>query len=265
METVKISTQEEQLRKHCISTLSIHLEKSHQVDMSQYPFLNQSILPPCRAVDHEAYIKTLATKSNPDEYWKFVFTLVDALWGIDKSIVKEEFSSLNHPIYLEHVSRYEAFNVWLKNAIKSLTLREVVSTNNYLEKILHYLAGKQLFQAADLAIQHKDFRLATLLSQACSSELHADLQAQFNKMPEWTHYISDPIRCRIYRLLAGFCEKEIYQNLDWKRAYAFHAWYKYGPRANINSITSDFQHSFQNQKCAVPLPPYLEVVFHFCF
>lgn len=232
--------------------LNLHFDKSKEMQS------DGSSPVPFRVLDRDSYLKALTERRDADEYWKLVFHLVNALWGVEFS-GKKKFPSREESSYLEHVARYEAFNLWLKSAVDSITKSEVSASKDFMEQIFHYLCGKQLSQASRLAIQNKEFRLATLLAQGSSPELHSDLFYQL-QVPEWQDpQFMTPAKKKIYYLLAG--AREVCNNLDWKRALGIHLWYITNPRVNLSYVLKEFVQSFKLGFCNVPLPPYLEVYF----
>ena len=74
-------------------------------------------------------------------------------------------------------------------------------------------------------------------------------------------------RLKIYILLAGEVtfnlsnnktRINVCENLDWKRQFGLHLWYKHLPVENISRALESFEKSVFDNNCRKPFPPYIE-------
>lgn len=169
--------------------------------------------------------------------------------------------------------------------------------DNYLSSIFSLLTGNRLLEACNLAVENQDYRLALLLCQSSGgndsvrsmirkqlSEWHTSNVNIFNQL-NWTYaliflvtfffsidfqtdkYINTD-RLKLFTLISGQLTYNlssnqsqfvnVCENLDWKRQFGLHLWYKCLPINSINDAVIAYEKSVQEGICNRPVPPYIE-------
>ncbi len=207
-------------------------------------------------------------------HMKDVFQLVHALWSTESSAADVFYSFLSPSEasleYPENIARRMGLNHWLKSVTKDKVELEVGFAGSSLDALFSRLTGKQVYEAAKLALEEKDYKLATLVSQSTSyTSFSQDILAQLSIWQESgaLSLISDK-RLKIYKLLSGdvnttvkyctSCDLLYYRGLDWKRCFSLHFWYGTQSNATIDSILTQYEKSSKANYCTPPLAPYLE-------
>ncbi|XP_050416506.2 nuclear pore complex protein Nup98-Nup96 isoform X1 [Patella vulgata] len=215
-------------------------------------------------------------KWHPDEgtiqHMSMVFNLCVALWG---NMPGYQYHS--EDVYAIHQARREMLSQWLSNTGADKIYREVneskFKTNAHLEAIFSHLTGGQIAEACLLAQQSGDHRLALLLAQSAGSCISKQLLEQ--QLQDWKEVGANEfikkMRLRLYILLSGQLVLSttdddiinICEDLDWKRAFALHLWFKCKSNALIEEALQEYDEAFQGSDqyrsyAQPPLPPYLE-------
>ncbi len=166
--------------------------------------------------------------------------------------------------------------------------------DNYLSSIFSLLTGNRLLEACNLAVENQDYRLALLLCQ--SSGGNDSVRAMIRKqLSEWqtsnvsiflilnssfkalirafksilqTDKYINADRLKLFTLISGqltyklSCNQSqfvnVCENLDWKRQFGLHLWYKCLPINSINDAVIAYEKSVQEGICNSPVPPYIE-------
>ena len=183
---------------------------------------------------------------------------------------------------LTEVRRRKRLEKWLEDVVRGDVeeqLREIAAggvTDAGAKRIFALLSGHQIERACEAAMDSKDFRLATLLSQAGGDDsFRADIVLQLAKWKEYRvdSHISKGYR-RIYEILsgnvgisAGNSEGDkidqsptihMSEGLDWKRAFGLQLWYGKFQATVSTSLAKYEESTTADLKVASPLPLYLE-------
>jgi nuclear pore complex protein Nup98-Nup96 len=146
----------------------------------------------------------------------------------------------------------------------------------YLEAVFSLVSGRQIAAACSLANQHRDHKLALLLSQIASGTPNSRMLA-YEQMDVWRrmgiqHYITKG-RLRLFALLAGLmvweCDGEergggedvrVCHGLDWKRVLGLHLWYCSSPTSRVAEAVAQFTRAFMDETAYAlpPIPAYME-------
>lgn len=196
--------------------------------------------------------------------WK----LVQALWGQEHDVSvlnSSQFCPLaarDDPREIESMEtfhmvdlRREAISRWFEAA---LVTSDLVSTSE--AGILQLLCQHRIVEAAEMAIECGDFRLATLLSQAASYE-GADFRPLLaDQLSQWSEngtleFIEEDV-VMIYSLLAGSVEvltsrKE--KDVSWLASLALFFWYKRGPSTSLKTALTLYREAVAKQRAQAPL------------
>jgi len=200
-----------------------------------------------------------------------VWKLVHALWGNDPIVASGDSAQ-------KILRRKQLLSLWLQDEVKDSVIRESQRIRNsdesYLTQILAHLTGLQLPEAVQLAINHQDYILAALLSQAAS---HGRIQQDIrNQLAAWNeggvdasiHKIDDK-RVALYKILSGdlrttfryFSSDSV--RCDWKRNFGMHLWYTKPQNQStagdndgfVPQILSRYD-SYVSKSAVAPSPPY---------
>ncbi|KAJ3673771.1 hypothetical protein LUZ60_005763 [Juncus effusus] len=162
------------------------------------------------------------------------------------------------------LARRAGFSYWIQESVVDRVHEQIslLSDENYLEQILLLLTGRQLDQAAELAVSKGDVRLAILISQAGGSVLtRSDLAEQLEIWREngldFDFIESD--RVKIYELLSGNVFNAVNDLfIDWKRYLGLVMWYQLGPETPVQDIVKTYQRLLAESKVPEPVPVYLD-------
>ena len=183
---------------------------------------------------------------------------------------------------LAEIRRRKRLEKWLEDVVRGDVeeqLREFPTggtVDGGAKRIFALLSGHQIERACEAAMDCKDLRLATLLSQAGGDDsFRSDIKLQLAK---WREYRVDPHiskeHRRIYELLsgnvgisAGNLEGDaidqvqalyISEGLDWKRAFGLQLWYGKFHATVSESLARYEDSTVANLRTASSLPLYLE-------
>lgn len=118
-------------------------------------------------------------------------------------------SSMETPdISAELLMRRAGFSCWLQESVGHLVQQDLqhLKGNKYLKEIFTLLTGRNLEDAVEIALEHGDVRMSTLLCQAGGPiEMRSDVAAQ---LEVWVtegldKSLIEADRLSIYQLLAG--------------------------------------------------------------
>lgn len=201
-----------------------------------------------------------------DSYDRQVWELMDVLWG-NIAGFKTGDNPFNHH---NNMLRKNALSDWLENVIQSAANFET-NENNYVSSIISLLSAHKISDACDLAMSHKDYNLALLMSQIGSNQMIRALVA--DQLNEWRKSEADTLighnRLKVMTLVAGetffLFNKRIMntcENLDWKSAFALHLWYITSPCDSLMEALSMYEDAFSDDinKVNAPDPPYADTV-----
>ena len=170
---------------------------------------------------------------------------------------------------------------WLSSSVTTTVEAEArghMASQRTASLIFSYLTANQLERAAMTALETKNFRLATLLSQLPGDEeMRADIAEQLATWREEgvDSCISTEYR-KLYELMAGNVtvsngtvstslrdpsdrvpDLSIAEGLDWKRTFGLHLWYHTPHNARLERAVETYQDAVARVAgTAPPLPPY---------
>lgn len=225
------------------------------------------------------------------QHARMVWELVDALWGAPNVPASSEAEVVSAALAASHglapyeraVERRRALTRWLANTARQSPMPKqpltdaVNSTDDEeaLRAIFAALTEMDLAAAARKACSLKDYRLATLISQAAGPQRVRNMVRE--QLALWLERGSKAFvnkwRLRIFALLAGTLvwpdrseECVVTASLDWKRAFAVHLWYGCAASAEAGEGLARFEQAFTTALgdgsgagvAAPPHPPYKE-------
>lgn len=121
----------------------------------------------------------------------------------------------------------------------------------------------KITEASELALDHKYSNLSLLISQLSLTHrakalLQEQIESWYKSMT--ANHITVDFK-KLYILLSGIPIKEgvnIFENLDWKRAFGMHLWYICPSGAPIEVAIDLYKKAFEQQGYAdIPNPPYI--------
>lgn len=180
----------------------------------------------------------------------------------------------------DHVAgtrRKLALSKWLEDAVAPAMDADLAKAgDDRPAKVFALLTGNRPDRAMQSAMDGNDLRLATLVSQAGSSdEFRAEVRRQLD---DWTKYKSNSLigytYRKIYALLAGIPDVSegnpergadhapdvlVAENLDWKRAFGLYLWHGCPFEFSVADVLESYTAALSSaHPPAKPLPPYLE-------
>jgi nuclear pore complex protein Nup98-Nup96 len=170
-----------------------------------------------------------------------------------------------------------ALSKWLEDAVAPAMDADLVKAgDDRPAKVFALLTGNRTDRAMQSALDGSDLRLATLVSQAGSSdEFRAEVRRQLD---DWTKYKSNSLigytYRKIYALLAGIPDVSqgnpergadhapdviVNENLDWKRAFGLYLWHGCPFELGVADVLEQYTEALSSSHPpSKPLPPYLE-------
>lgn len=142
------------------------------------------------------------------------------------------------------VRRKAALSAWLEDSVTHSVDASIKNTPsaNAASTAFTLLTGNQVEKACEVAMDGGNIKLATLISQASGDfEFREDLRAQLEVWREQRVdvHVNEGVR-KVYALLAGVLDivegsngtglercrdVDIFEGLDWKRAFGIHFWF----------------------------------------
>ncbi|BEI93211.1 uncharacterized protein CcaverHIS019_0508390 [Cutaneotrichosporon cavernicola] len=170
-----------------------------------------------------------------------------------------------------------ALSKWLEDAVAPAMDADLAEAgDDRPAKVFALLTGNRTDRAMQSALDGNDLRLATLVSQAGSSdELRAEVRRQ---LEDWTKYKSNSLigygYRKIYALLAGIPDVSagnpergadhapdviVNENLDWKRAFGLYLWHGCPFELGVADVLEHYTEALSStHPPSKPPPPYLE-------
>ncbi|GMK55427.1 hypothetical protein CspeluHIS016_0204830 [Cutaneotrichosporon spelunceum] len=175
------------------------------------------------------------------------------------------------------IRRKLALSKWLEDAVAPAMDADLAKAgDDRAAKVFALLTGNRVDRAMQSAMDGNDLRLATLVSQAGSSdEFRAEVRRQLD---DWTKYKSNSLigytYRKIYALLAGIPDVSagnpergadhapdviVNENLDWKRAFGLYLWHGCPAELGVADVLEQYTEALSSSyPPSKPLPPYLE-------
>ncbi|KAG5889547.1 hypothetical protein JTB14_024955 [Gonioctena quinquepunctata] len=214
--------------------------------------LDDNRIPTFEMIKNHSYLKKqtglfskLMTQHNTKEsrYLHSVWTLTEALWGPTEETIS---------------NRRHLLSEWLKTN----TNFNELPTKETEKNLFNLLSVFKIVDAANLAMDERYPNLALIISQLSLTNrtkifLQEQIESWYKSMT--ANHIGDDMK-KIYLLLSGVSVKEelnVFQNIDWKRAFGMHLWYVSPTGAPIEMAIELYKKSFEEQGYAeMPNPPY---------
>lgn len=178
-----------------------------------------------------------------------IWKLCEALWG-----TREENTIANRRYLLSE---------WLKFNTSNEIDQEMNSlSKSAADTIFNLLSVFKVYEAADFAMDNKFPNLSLLISQLCLTNktklfLQEQIELWYNSLT--SNHITDDVK-KIYLLLSGLPNREdinVFENVDWKRAFGMHLWYICPNGAPVETAVELYKNAFETHGYAEkPLPPY---------
>jgi len=181
-----------------------------------------------------------------------VWDLVNALWGHDGT------ADENRSTYHSRISRRTALSKWLTEVLAKEIGKELdgckAEDDGHLDTIFCLLTGQQIEKACKVACDHREYRMALLLSQASGdSQIKHLLREQLG---EWIKQGADEFmnikRLKIFQLLSGLMvgmtahgQINLCKDLDWKRSFALHLWFYCSTTTSIAKALEEYQNAYK--------------------
>lgn len=215
-------------------------ESSIQIDSSEVPLfvVNKGFRCLLRHQDVAARLDE-EDYTEPLSYYRQVWNLCLALWGPNSATATD---------------RREQFSQWLEDAatphVKNELGIHIFQKSVALKNIFVYLTGHRIDEAVELAMERGYPRLSALISQASAHEsARLDINEQ---LANWqaTGVINNIEKdiMKIYMFLGGvpmISNINVCENLDWKRALAFHLWYMCPPGISLIHAACAYRTAFE--------------------
>lgn len=225
-------------------------------------YVNTAKIPLFKILKSDVYLRKqtelfekLSTQYNSSKanYLHSIWTLCTALWGPSENTV---------------ANRRYLLTEWLKTTCNSddITLNKgpFKSAEDAAQMILAYLSIFKTFEAAGIAIDNKMPNLSLLLSQLSVANdpkgfIQEQIEIWYSSLA--SNHISKEMK-KLYLLLAGIPTKDdvnIFEGINWKRAFGMHLWYISPNGAPIDNATELYTTAFEEYGYAErPNPPYVQ-------
>lgn len=247
---IKINnTEKDVLENQLIDSLKIVLDESSCV-------LSSDNIPTFKIIKGASYLKRqcelfekVFDKNNANsKYLLSIWKLCLTLWGPGPNTISD---------------RRHLLSEWLKDSCGSEFHHAQISDKaTALSHIFNLLTVFKISEAADLAMENHFPNLSILISQlSITNRTKLFLQEQINN---WynsmiVNHIHPEVK-KLYLLLSGIPLKDdinIFENIDWKRAFAMHLWY-ICPNGTANEFAIElYKEAFEKfNYVEKPLPPY---------
>ncbi|ERL95449.1 hypothetical protein D910_12711 [Dendroctonus ponderosae] len=253
LQSVDASSRYDHLKDVLTDCLKVVLEEStFQLSASKVPTF-KILKSDLYLKKQSAIFEKLASQYNSSEvdYLYSIWTLCAALWGPNENTI---------------ASRRYLLSEWLKStcATDDLTLKAgpFKSVTEATESIFTHLSIFKVLDAAGIAMDAKLPNLSLLvaqlsLSNAPKSFIQEQVDIWYNSMA--ANHITPELK-RLYLLVSGIPTKEdvnIFDGIDWKRAFGLHLWYICPNGAPIQTAIDLYKKAFEEYAYAErPNPPY---------
>lgn len=186
--------------------------------------------------------------------WNLVSALFDPLFSSNTVLPELDAAS---GAALQTRLRDQRFSQWLADAVANTVKSDVARATNIADKIFAQLTGNQRSEACANAISVGNFRLATLIPLAGGDRsVMQDVEQQVSawRKKNELQYIDKSYR-NIYELLSGNAtvlqtldmakhDNNEELNLDWKRAFGLHFWFRASEDTQIIQALSSYEAAF---------------------
>ncbi|XP_075227929.1 nuclear pore complex protein Nup98-96 [Lycorma delicatula] len=198
-----------------------------------------------------------------DPGFESIWELCVALWGdLPDSVDADEES------HQRVMDRKKAVSTWLETYVNESVKDDLAQVEvNSPEAAFALLTGHQIYEACKMAQDMGDHYASLLVSQVGTGEAVRTLAEK--QLCQWVETQADKlidcIRLKLIMLVAGIpllqateTTINIFDGLDWKRAFALHLWYVCSTSASVTDALLKYESAFDNANCyaASPLPSY---------
>ncbi|GMF37117.1 unnamed protein product [Phytophthora fragariaefolia] len=150
--------------------------------------------------------------------------------------------------------RREAISQWFEFALKDSSDVGGIDSFPSPEGVLRLLCQHRISEAADMALDCGDFRLATLISQAVSYEGTDFRNLMETQLAQWSENgtldFMDKTHVLVYSVLAGNVDvlsAQKGENMSWIACLALFLWYKHGPATSLKSAMTLYEDAVSKQ------------------
>ncbi|KAE8887321.1 hypothetical protein PF003_g28592 [Phytophthora fragariae] len=207
-----------------------------------------------------------APNASSEKHTLLLWKLVQALWGQEHGAklgdrpdsVFYPLASRDDPNEVETLDtfqtidlRREAISQWFEAALKDASDTDGSPSP---EGVLRLLCQHRITEAADMALDCGDFRLATLISQTASYEGTDFRNLMETQLAQWSENgtldFMDKTLVLVYSVLAGSVEVLSAQkgiSMSWIACLALFLWYKRGPATSLKSAIVLYEDAVSKQ------------------
>lgn len=200
---------------------------------------------------HAKLAQTLGHLTTLDSYAASVWSLCASLWGDREEL--EGQPELGHNVVM---FRRDMFSEWLEDVITDADLLSIrpQGHSSYLDQLLDLLFSHKVADACEIAISNNDYNLSLLLSQLSGGSAVKQLvnhQLALWQDVEADKYIEEK-RLRALMIVAGLPIFEsnqgvinIFDDMDWIKALAYHLWYLSSPTSSITDALYSYEQTLE--------------------
>nr|CAI5817793.1 unnamed protein product [Callosobruchus analis] len=228
------STKGDVMQEYLKTSLEVVLEEStYNTDSENVPtfkvFGGQSYLEKQTALFRDIMKQF---ENEQSRYLHSIWTLAEVLWGPGEDSVS----------YRRHL-----LSEWLKF---NTDVEETASSHDTAQQLFNHLSRFKITEAANLAVEKHYPKLSLLISQlSLTNEAATFLQEQVELWYKnlTAQHITKDMK-KIYLLLAGIPHKQeenIFEGIDWKRAFSMHLWYVCPAGAPIEAAIDLYKKAFE--------------------
>ncbi|KAI9922711.1 hypothetical protein PsorP6_001331 [Peronosclerospora sorghi] len=204
-----------------------------------------------------------------EKVYLLVWKLVQALWGQEHDVTNEDRQGTGcYPLLSRNDSnevetmesfqsidlRREAISRWFEAALNDVANEGISDGSPSSEGILRLLCQHRIVEAAEMAVDCGDLRLATLIAQAASYEHTTFRGLMETQMAHWKDNESlklmDQTVILIYSVLSGTVEvvsAKKGSQMSWIACLALFLWYKRGPAMSLKSAVAHYEDTVRKE------------------
>lgn len=217
--------------------------------------------------DHLDIARLIASEGIFEALCVEVWSLCAALWG-----AREELEDVEESAHMSIMFRRDLFSEWIEEVVTDSTAKEMTGTlkgkkQEYLDQLLELICTHKVLDACELAFENNDINLSMLLAQISGGPTVRQLLQ--HQLSSWQDVEADKFidarRLKIFMLIAGIPllssthgTINIFEKLDWLKAFALHLWYLCSPTASITDALINYEKSFESSEffAQPPTPAY---------
>ncbi|CAI5720972.1 unnamed protein product [Peronospora destructor] len=207
-----------------------------------------------------------------------VWKLIQALWGQEHGVkMGGQPGSVLYPLALRDGPsevetldsfqtidlRREAISRWFEDALNDADVASFSDCTPSPEAVLHLLCQHRIVEAADMATDCGNLRLATMIAQAASYEGAEFRSLMETQMIQWNENgllkFMDETLVFIYSVLSGSVEVLSARKgapMSWIACFALFLWYKCGPASPLKSAMALYEDAVSKQLASPSLSQF---------